>query len=202
MNAIPKFLVALPLLFVAPTQAAAKDKDDLTIQAPPEAKILDVAADETSQPDGLRVRWTSVTYELSTGQEAEMFVEVDDRGRGDGSIYVEGELLVEVTTDGHGGTTTWVAPDIDLPEQALAQLAPANVASEVFAGVGQGPQEFPCSDFGKGAVRAAKYVWIGLTTATGVVCCMGGIGVGCIVCATAAGVAGEMGGDIADGYCE
>lgn len=198
MKAIPKFLVGLPLLFLAPTQAAA---EDLMIEAPPEAKILDVAAGETSQPDGLRVRWTSVTYELSTGQEAEMFVEVDDHGRGDGYIFVEGEALVHVTTDGHGGTTTWVAPDIDLPQQALAELAPVNVASEIFAGVGEGPQEFKCSEFGKGAVRAAKYVWIGLNAAAGYACCAA-VQPACVLCIGGAAVSGAMGSDIADGYCD
>jgi hypothetical protein len=198
MKAITTFLVTLPLLFAVPTQAAA---EDLTIQAPPEVTILDVAADETLQPDGHRVRWTSVTYELSTGHEAEMFVEVDDRGRGDGYIFIEGEALLHVTTDEHGATTTWVAPDIDLPPEALAQLATVNVADEIFAGIGE-PQAFKCSDFGKGVVKAAKYLWVGLAGAAGAACCAGGLGVGCLVCGGATSVAILAGTEAADGYCE
>jgi hypothetical protein len=110
MKEIPKFLVTLSLLLAVPTQAAAEVP---TSEAPPEPTILEVAADEVLQPDGRRVRWASVTYELSSGHEAEVFVEVDEHGRGDGLIYVEGEALVHVTTDGEVGTTTWVAPDMD-----------------------------------------------------------------------------------------
>jgi hypothetical protein len=169
-------------------------------QALPQPTILEVAADEAQQPDGLRVRWASTTYELSSGQEAELFVEVDDRGRGDGLIYVDGEALVHVTTDGNGDTTTWVAPDVDLPPQVLAELANGNVANEVFAGLG--PQEFPCSDFGKKAVKAAKYIWKGLTIAAGAACCSGGFGVGCVACAIAADIAKDAGSQAADDYCD
>jgi hypothetical protein len=199
MKAIPKLLVCLPMLCVAPTRVAA---EDVTVEAPPEANILDVAADETSQPDGLRSRWTSVAYELSTGHEAEMFVEVDERGRGVGYIFVDGEVLVHVTTDAQGGTTTWVAPDMDLPHQARAELVPSNLADEIYSGLGDDPQEFKCSEFGKSAVRAAKYLWIGLSTATGIVCCLPPATPACVVCGSAAGVAGAIGADIADEYCE
>jgi hypothetical protein len=198
MKEIPnKFLVSLSLFslfFAMPTQAAA---EDLPTQAVPEVQILDVAADETVQLDGLRVRWTSVTYELSTGHEAEMFVEVDDHGRGDAYILLEGEELMHVATDEHGGTTTWVASDIDLSPKVLTELTAANLPDEIFAGMD--PQEFKCSDFGKKAVRAAKYLWIGANTALGLACCATPA---CIPCGTAATVLGAIGADIADDYCE
>jgi hypothetical protein len=114
---------------------------------------------------------------------------------------VDGEALVHVTSDGHGDTTTLVAPDIDLPPPVIAQLSHAIVAGEIFAGIG-GPQEFPCSDFGKKAVKAAKYLWVGVSAAVGIVCCIGGVTVGCAVCGAAAAVSGEWGGDIADEYCD
>jgi hypothetical protein len=164
-----------------------------------EPTILEVAADELLRPDGLRVRWASTTYELSSGQEAELFVEVDELGRGDGLIYVDGEALVHVIVD--GGTTTWVAPDVDLPPQTLAQLAHANVANEIFSGIG-GPQEFPCSDFGKKAVKAAKYLWVGLLGAAIPVWCAATGGVGCPACGAAAAVGSLAGVEAADGYCD
>lgn len=195
MKGIATFLMTLPLVFAAPTQAAAGE----SAEPPPDVNILDVAAGELQQTP--RVRWTSVAYELSTGHEAELFVEVDDRGRGAADIYVDGEVVVQVTTDGDGGTTTWFAPDIALPPEALAQLAAVNVASEIFAGIDDVPT-FECSEFGKGAVKAAKYLWYGLTGALTGACCLGGVGVGCVVCGAAAAAAAEMGGDVADEYCE
>jgi hypothetical protein len=192
------FLVALPLVCAAPPRAAAEEP---TIETPPVATILDVAAGESQQGDGLRVRWTSVAYELSTGHDAEMLVEVDDQGRGDVHVYVDSEAILHVTTDAHGATTTWLAPDVDLPPEALAQLAAVNVADEIFAGVGD-PQEFKCSDFGKKAVKAAKYLWIAATHAATVACCVGGVGVGCLVCGVGAQVAGAVGSDMANEYCD
>jgi hypothetical protein len=56
--------------------------------------ILEADADETVEPDGRRVRWASVTYELSNGRQAEAFVEVDEHGRADALIYSDGEPLV------------------------------------------------------------------------------------------------------------
>jgi hypothetical protein len=174
-------------------------------QAPPEPTILEVAADELVQPDGSRVRWTSVTYELSSGQEAEAFVEVDERGRGDGLIYVDGEVLMHITVSDHGGTTTWVAPNIDLPPEALAQLVSVDVATEVFARIGYEPLGGPCSESTKKWVRVAKYAWHGIIGGAAVVCCAGATaasgGAACIACGVFAGVAMEAGSDIADDYC-
>jgi hypothetical protein len=172
-------------------------------QAPPEPTILEIAADEVRQRDGLRVRWASATYELSSGQEAELFVEVDERGRGDGLIYVDGEALVHVVTDGQGvTTTTWVAPDVDLPPQAIAQLASVNVADEVFAGIRYEPLSFTCSDFGKRVVKAAKYLWVGLMGAAMPVCCAATGGVGCVACGAATAMGALAGTEAADGYCD
>jgi hypothetical protein len=201
-------IIALVTAFAVPLGNASLPPDTndesvegATSQAPPEPTILEVASDEVLQPDGLRVRWASTTYELSSGREAELFVEVDEHGRGDGLIYVDGEALVHVTTDVKGDTTSWVAPDVDLPPQVLAELANETVANEIFAGIG-GPQEFPCSDFGRKAVRAAKYLWIAATHAATAVCCIGGAGVGCVLCVAGVGVAGHAGAEAADDYCD
>jgi hypothetical protein len=94
-----------------------------------------------------------------------------------------------------------VAPDVDLPPQVLAELANENVANEIFAGIG-GPQLFPCSDFGKRAVKAAKYLWVGLMGAAIPVCCAATGGVGCVACGAATAIGGLAGTEAADGYCD
>ncbi len=121
---------------------------------------------------------------------------------GDGLIYVDGEALLHVTTDEHGGTTTWVTPGFDIPPQLIAELGAANVATEVFAGMSREPLAFPCSEFGKKVVRFAKYLWVGMVGAAGGACCVASGGAGCIVCGAAAGVAQLADTEAADGYCE
>jgi hypothetical protein len=170
-------------------------------QASPESRILEVAADELVQPDGRRVRWTSVTHELSTGQEAEAFMEVDDLGRGEALIYVDGLALMHVTTDEHGNETTWIAPDIDLQPETLAQLVSSDVATEVFAGIGEDALSGPCGKWG----RVAKYAWNGIIGAAAVVCCAG-VGTptalaGCVACGALAGIASAAADDIEKDYC-
>ena len=206
MNAKSKIMVSLltlPALLFAPPAASA---DPPVPQAPPEARILKEAGDEYVQDDGLRVRWASVVYQLSTGHEAEVYVEVDGRQRGDGYIFVEGEIAVHVTynAEARGGTSTWIAPELELPQAALAELAQAGVGETLFAALGGGPQETKCSEFGKGVVKAAKYIWIGLTLGAGGACCMATApsGVGCMLCTAGAGLAAEAGGELADGYCD
>lgn len=66
-----------------------------------------------------------MTHELSTGQEAEAFVEVDDLGRGDALIYGDGVALMHVTTDEHAGVATPTALAGCVACGALAGIASA-----------------------------------------------------------------------------
>lgn len=68
---------------------------------------------------------------------------------------------MHVTTDEHGDATTWIAPDIDLQPETLAQLVSSDVATEVFAGIGEDALSGPCGKWG----RVAKYAWNGAATA-------------------------------------
>jgi hypothetical protein len=163
--------------------------------------ILESDADETVEPDGRRVRWASVTYELSNGRQAEAFVEVDEHGRADALFYSEGEPLVHVTTDGRGNDTTWVAPKADLPPEDFSQLLSADVANEVFAAIGNDSLAGPCSESTKKWVRLAKYAWQGVLGGAAAVCCGGTAGGACVVCGVLAGVAAGAADDIADDYC-
>jgi hypothetical protein len=124
--------------------------------ATPSPTILEAVADEALQPDGRRVRWVSVTYELSSGRQVEAFVEVDEHGSSDALFYSEGEPLVHVRADGRGNTTRWLAPDANLSLEDFSQLLSADVAEEVFVGIGEEHLAGPCSESTKKWVRLAK----------------------------------------------
>jgi hypothetical protein len=83
----------------------------------------------------------------------------------------------------------------------IAQLTAANVANEIFGGMVNEPLKFPCSEFGKGVLKAAKYLWVGMTGAATAVCCIGGFGVGCVICTAGANLAGYAGAEMANDYC-
>jgi hypothetical protein len=158
-----------------------------------EPTILEVDAEEATQPDGRRARWTSVTYQLSSGQIAEAFVEVDEQGHGEAMIHVDGEPLLHATTGG----STWVAPEIDLPPEVIVQLVSVDIANQVFAGVVHEPLKGPCSKW----VRAAKYAWLAAIGVAEVICCSGAPIAGCVVCTGLAVVAAAAGDDIEEDYC-
>ena len=168
----------------------------------PEAAPTAEAA-EYSTPDGNRVRWTSVTYQLTTGQDAATYVEVDERGSAEALLYLEGEPIIHITTNGTSSTSTWVAPDADLSPDMLAELMSEDVADAILASLAD-PLAFPCSEFGKGVLKAGKYVLIGLSIAGGAACCAGtgATPVGCTLCAIGAGIAEEAGSEALENYCE
>jgi hypothetical protein len=153
------------------------------------------------QADGIRSRWTAVTYELSTGEEAEAFVEVDEHGRGEALLYMEGEPIMRATTDGD----TWWAPDIELPPEMLAELVSRGVADEVFLGLSHDALAGKCSNLEYAVVKGVKILWIVAAGAAGVACCssVGGpsLGAGCIICGGLAAAAVDAGAEAADGYC-
>jgi hypothetical protein len=147
----------------------------------------------------------SVTYELSSGRQVEAFVEVDEHGSSDALFYSEGEPLVHVRADGRGNTTRWLAPDANLSLEDFSQLLSADVAEEVFVGIGDEHLAGPCSESTKKWVRLAKYAWVGVIGVAAGVCCAGATvasgGAACVACGGLAMVAGSAGSDIADDYC-
>ncbi len=186
----------------ASTPPVNKAVQDGEIQVPSEPKILETAGDEVLQPDGARARWASVTYVLHGGYQAEAFVEIDEHGRGDALIYVDGEALMHVTVDDHGATKTWVAPNIDLPPEALAQLTTTGVATEIAAGIIYEPLSFPCSDYGKKVVKVAKHIWGAMIAASSAACCLASSGAGCLLCAGAGSNVAELSSEAFDDYCQ
>ncbi len=105
--------------------------DPIRVEPPPTAEIVDADGYEQTQARDLRVRWASVTYVLAAGPEAEVFVEVDERGRGDGYLAVDGELLAHVVYDAQV-LAVWVAEDVDLDEAVLRELMQAGVGERLL----------------------------------------------------------------------
>jgi hypothetical protein len=194
-------IIALITAFaVPPSDATLPPLTDIEVRTP-SPTILEAVADEELQSDGRRVRWVSVTYELSSGRQAEAFVEVDDHGRADALIYSEGEPLVHVTTDGRGNTSRWLAPNSNLSPEDFSQLLSGEVAEEVFTGIGNEHLAGPCSESTKKWVRLTKYAWLGALGGAVAVCCGGTVGAACAACGVFGGIAAGAAEDIANDYC-
>jgi hypothetical protein len=63
-------------------------------------------------------------------------------------------------------------------------------------------QAFKCAEFGKSAVKAAKYLWVGLMGAAMPVCCAATGGVGGVACGAATAIGALAGTEAAEGYCD
>lgn len=153
---------------------------------------------EIEYPDGGRSRWVTVTYELSTGQEAQAFVEVDTQGIGQGLIDLDGEPILQVTVDAHGITDLWAAPEADVSPEMFVELLGSAVAHDVFAGIVPEPAGFPCSDYGKTVWKASKWIWKGLILAGEAACCST---TDCILCSIGGEFIEGMGEAAWDDYC-
>lgn len=176
---------------------------------PPEATIINVVNYDYVQADGTRVLEARVDYELSTGDIGAAHIVFDENDTGDLYLEINGEVVVyaryanERPGDGHGAgpaTTTWVNPNPSYSPDLMAELLQESVGDVLLGGLV--PQASKCSAFGKGVMKAVKYLWIGGMGALGAVCCIGGVGVGCIVCAGGAAAAGAAGADAADSHCD
>jgi hypothetical protein len=198
MNAAPILSWALAVAPVPPSDTAAP----VSYAAPV------VEADEYTTAAGHRTRWASAKYVLPDGKLAEVFLIADDTASGEAMISVDGEAIVSATYDPRAGVTRWTSPEPGSSERAAAALsaiAERDGGELLDAFVGLGPQEFPCSDYGRKVVKAAKYLWIAASYATGALCCLGATTAtlgGCVVCATAIGVAEHAGTEALDGYCD
>ncbi|WP_052546162.1 hypothetical protein [Enhygromyxa salina] len=176
----------------------------LVLSASPTYPPPQVVADEYTTSEGRRTRWASVTYTLPDGRSAEVVLVADDAARGDGYLFVEGEVIVHATYDDTIGLDSWTTSTPGGDALAAAALfglsgAPGHALLDAFT---EGPQAFPCSEFGKGVLKAARYMWTGMVAASGAACCGATAGSGCILCAGAAAIANEVGKDALNNYCD
>ncbi|PRP96584.1 hypothetical protein ENSA5_36600 [Enhygromyxa salina] len=161
-------------------------------------------ADEYIAQDGRRVRWASVTYTLPDGQTAEVVLVADDTASGEGYLFVDGEAIAHSSYDDANGVASWrsSAPGTDaLAGAALVGLS-GGAADELLNVFTEGPQEFPCSKWGKKVLRAGKYIWGAMVAASAGACC-GGTGMaGCGLCSAGGAVLHEAGREALEGYCD
>ncbi len=152
---------------------------------------------------------TIATYELSSGDTAEALLNVDSLGRGEAYLAINGDIISHVAIEYTAGVgersskmTTWL-PDEDeiaYPPELIAELVHGDVGDAILNRLV--PQEFKCSRFGKKALKAGKYMWIGLVAASGTVCCMATAEIACPACVGAAAIGVAAGSEAIDGYCE
>ncbi len=114
---------------------------------------------------------------------------------------MDGQALVHVTTDGSGGTKTWVAPDVELTPELLADLTSPAIADRVFAALAVEPLAFPCSEYGKKVLKVSKYIWGSMVVAAEFVCCSATTGAGCVLCLVGGYNLGEAGSQALENYC-
>jgi hypothetical protein len=171
-----------------------------TSRATPDIQVFyadDVQADRT------KVWSASATYELSTGDLGEAYILVDSNETGEVYFAINGEIVSHTSISGHvpgrGPTyVSWAPEQLDYPHEALVELMQVSAGDVMLDGMI--PQEFKCSDFGKKAVRVAKYLWIAASAAAGAACTMA-TGAA-IACGAGAVVLGAAGADAAEDYCD
>ena len=163
--------------------------------------------------------WSATVRYTVNGDEAEAYIELGSDLEGYTHLYFKGDPVayVEYNAAASNGpiatsspvTTSWFANESAAPASAvdIYQMMQSNVGEALMAELlitanGPTPQGFPCSGFGKKAVKAAQYLWIGLSAAGGAACCLASSGLGCAACTGAAAAAAAAGADEADGYCD
>jgi hypothetical protein len=164
-----------------------------------------IAADEYTTRAGHRTRWASAKYVLPDGKIAEVFIVADETASGEATISVDGEALVSTSYDPTTGVTSWASTEPGAGElviAAMTAIADRGGDELLDAFTPDEPEAFPCSDYGRKVVRAAKYVW-GMTLAASTSFCCAGTGVfGCGGCLAAGWGLGEAGAEALDGYCD
>jgi hypothetical protein len=164
-----------------------------------------VVGQDYTEPDGRRGRWASVEYELPTGEQAELAIAVTDAGAsvtGEGWLTVSGEVVAEVSLAADGTVSTSSRSQVsgDATAAALAGLTP-DVVEDLSVTLVPPELAFGCSDFGKKAVRAGKYLMMGVIGATAAACCGAGPAA-CGVCWAGSVPAVGMTDDLFEGYCD
>lgn len=82
----------------------------LTSEPPTSAGVVDIGPvitrHDSARADGTPVWSSSASYELSTGNIAEVYVEIDGTGSGEIEIAIDGDTIVHSWSDG-SGVETW-----------------------------------------------------------------------------------------------
>jgi hypothetical protein len=178
----------------------------------PEPTSVDVSFFEGERVDGVRYWGGTANYVLTSGDIGEARLLVDSDGVGEASFAINDQIVAHaaITNDGDNcgydgvdagpSVQTWSSADLGYSADLLAELLQTEVAVDMINGMV--PQEFKCSPFGRKAVKAAKYLWVGAVAAAGTTCCAASSGVGCALCIGGAAAASQAGVDAANGYCE
>jgi hypothetical protein len=200
-------ILASLLAFSTPPETpsvVSAPSDQVCTSLPPAPSNVDVVYFDDVRADGTRGWSAAATYELSTGDLGEAYLEGDSAGNGEvyfvlnGTIVTHTKVTIDEETDGMN-TSSWSPYDSDYSPELLAELMHPRVVDVMVNGMG--PEEFKCSNFGKKVMKAVKYAVYGAATAITAACC-GTVTPGCLVCAFSAGSGAAAAGDAFDNYCE
>lgn len=148
----------------------------------------------------------AVEFETAAGRPGTFRLEVGPDGTTDASWEIDGVLVATTRYEAASeALVQWSMPGLDA--DASATLVSANVieaaTNDLLKANEAAPVPlFPCSDFGKSAVKGFKYALYGIIGAGVAACCSGSLGAGCIICGGVGGAGGEAAGDALDDYCD
>jgi hypothetical protein len=190
------------LLFWVLAAAPVPQADADATPTPAEDSTPLVVADEYFTQEGHRVRWASATYSLPDGQVVEVVMAADETASGDAYLFVDGETVAHSHYDETDGVVSWTSSEPETGELVAAALAglSGGVADELLDAF-IGSQEFPCSEWGKKALRAGKYVWGSVVMGGAGVCCLA-TAAGCPLCTVGGWALTEAGSEALEGYCD
>lgn len=196
------------LAFVIPPETPpdlSAPSDRVCSPLPPAPHDIDMLYFDDVRADGSRGWSVALTYELSTGDFGEAYLDGDSLGNGEsyfainGTIVAHARVTIEAETGGPITSYSLSQVGFEYAPELLAELVHPQVVDVMLDGMG--PQEFKCSKFGRKVLKAAKYAMYGTATALTAACC-GTLTPGCLVCAFSAGGAAAAAGDALDDYCE
>src|SRR5690606_32855021 len=113
--------------------------------------------------DGVRFANLDLTYALSDGALGEVYLVVDALGEGEMVLAIDGEVVGVAAT---GTPTALLNPAVepDLMAELLSLLAHEDPECLI-------PLAFECSDFGKKATAATRWLFKTATYVTAAACC-------------------------------
>lgn len=167
--------------------------------APSDVKVSYFSGD---RPDGVSYLGASSTYTLSTGDVGEAHIVIDAEGFGEAYFAINGDIVSHTTIE-YGEIdgprlSSWHPPSLNYSAELVAELI-AGATDDLTRRMI--PEPIKCSDFGRKATKATKWLFRAAKYATAAACCTLSAGSACVVCAAGTLLAGDAVEEALDGHC-